>query len=65
MPINKEMLLVWTDWSCCEVVSIGKQARGVSEGAETPQEQLELHNVVSVVVAAVRPSAATTWGDDW
>ena len=43
-------------------MSIGKRTRGASEGAETPQELLEPHNVVSVVVAAVRPNAATTWG---
>ena len=35
---------------------------GVSEGVETPQEQLEPHNVVNVLAAAVRPNAATTWG---
>ena len=31
----------------------------MSEGVETLQEQLEPHNVISVVVAAVRPNAAT------
>ena len=43
-------------------MSIGKRPRGVSEWAEIPQEQLEPHNVISVVVAAVRPNAATTLG---
>ena len=57
-PSIKEMLSVWTSWSCCETMSIGKWPRGVSEGAEIPQEQLEPHNVISVVVAAVRPNAA-------
>ena len=53
---------MWTSWPCCKTMSFGKQARGVSEGAETPQEQLEPHNVTSVVVAAVHPNAATIWG---
>ena len=53
---------MWTSWPCRTIMSIGKRPRGVSEGAETPQEQLEPHNVTSVMVAAVRPSAATIWG---
>ena len=51
LPIDTKVLPLWTSWP-----------RGVSEGAEAPQEQLEPHNVVSVVVAAVCPNAATIWG---
>ena len=40
---------------------IGKWTRDVSEGAEASQEQLKPHRI-SVVVAAVRLNAATTWG---
>ena len=40
---------------------IGKWTRDVSEGAEASQEQLKPHRI-SLVVAAVRPNAATTWG---
>ena len=56
------MLFVWTGWPYRTTMSIGKRSRGVSEGAEAPQEQLEPLSVTSVIVAAVRPSAATTWG---
>ena len=36
-------------------------AKGCLRRAETPQEQLEPLNVTSVMVAAVRPGAATIW----
>ena len=62
LPIDTKVLPLWTSWPCHEAMFIGKRPRGVSEGAEAPQEQLEPHNVVSVVVAAVRPNAATIWG---
>ena len=52
---------MWSSWSYCKTVFVGKWARGVSEGAEASQEQLKPHRI-SVVVAAVRPNAATTWG---
>ena len=56
---------MWTSWPCRTTMSIGKRPRGVSEGAETPQEQLEPLNLTSVMVAAVRPSATTIWGQGW
>ena len=49
-------------WPYRTTMSIGKRPRGASEGAEVPQEQLKPLSVTSVIVAAVRPSAATIWG---
>ena len=56
LPVDKEVCYL------CGQAGHVVWPRGVSEGAETPQEQLEPLNVTSVMVAAVRPSAATIWG---
>ena len=52
---------MWKSWPCHTTMSIGKQPRGASEGAEAPQEQLEPLNVTSEIVAAVCPSAVIFW----
>ena len=52
---------MWSSRPYCKAVAIGKWTRDVSEWAGASQEQLKPHKI-SVVVAAVRPNAATTWG---
>ena len=63
LPVDKEVLLMWTSWPCRMTMSIGKWPRGASKAQRHPRN---IYNpstyVTSVMVAVVCPSAATIWG---